>query len=106
MYGAAVRMNYERYKKGQRYRLGPLWAPDHRWVAPTADDRALARAIVSVADARIMADREAAEHEARGPFCPLPDGLAAARRDWLNVVGGAMCLAPLGLIAAWILRLL
>ena len=33
-------------------RPASLWLPDARWVAPSAADRALARAVVAAADAR------------------------------------------------------
>lgn len=40
-----------------------IWLPDHRWLAPSAADRDLARAVVAAADARLQDAQRSAELE-------------------------------------------
>lgn len=90
--------------------LGPdLWSPDARWLAPSVEDKARARAAVEAAD-RAVAEEAALWDErllvARQRDVPVvADYCTAPKRTWLDVVGCALCLAPVAGLAVWIVRL-
>lgn len=85
-----------------------LWEPTARWVAPCAADKALARATVAAADARIAATlsaaqvaRNLADYKAREAADAIPEP-----RDWSRIIGTVMCVPlPLMLLIWMLLRI-
>jgi hypothetical protein len=89
----------------------PMWLPDARWVAPSAADRELARAVVAAADARRAADeksvvdaRRLAEYVSRSAILDNE----REPRDWIGRIGTALILAivmvPLAVGCGYLVR--
>jgi hypothetical protein len=76
--------------------VSSIWLPDARWVAPSAADRALARAVVAAADAKRIADETAvvtakrlAEYTSRAAILDHE----REPKDWVRGIGMALILA-------------
>lgn len=60
-----------------------IWAPDARWLVPTADDKALARSVIEAVDARQQAALQSATEAAQRERVPAPaDGTTPERKPF------------------------